>query len=212
MGRDAGKRAAGVFGGGAVGGWGLVAGAGKIFVYRENPTAVLAKAPLRSMLNDPLRPGERRVEALDATFSRRSDDDDDPYWVPGWRKHLEEKYPPESVKHMRILLDAVILEDGVLSGPDECRFAKHFSKYVSKERKIFRGIVKSVDAGKSLESTIQGLANPKGLAEDDCFCTVQSPAEAHGLWKRDGDEAFLRLAREMAGGGPFSVRRRNLRP
>lgn len=201
---------------------GAIRGAGHIFCHNENPTAVLTTAkarsmlPVRSMLNDPLRPGDRRVKALSAVFSRRSDRDD-PYWVPDYRKHLEEKYPPESVKHFRISLDAVILEDGSLFGPNERGFAKHFSKYVSKEREIVRRIVKSVDSGKSLESTFQALrgesaklrAKTRRPGSHDAFCTGQSTAEAYQLWRRNGDETFLRLAREMAGAKAFSVRRRN---
>jgi hypothetical protein len=195
---------------------GAIHGAGNIFCHQEDPTAVLTKATGRSTLNDPLRPGDRRVRALSAVFSRRADRDD-PYWVPDYRKHQREKYPPESVQHLRISLDAVILEDGSLFGPDESGFAKHFSKYVATEREILRRIVKSADAGKSLNSVIQSLrdesdalrAKPRSFRDDSVFCTVQSTGEAYGLWKRNGDEAFLRLAREMAGGEPFRVRRRN---
>ncbi len=195
---------------------GALRGAGKIFVHKENPTAVLTRAPVRSMLNDPLRPGDRRVKALSAAFSRRSDEDD-PYWVPAIRERLEERYPPGSVKYMRISLDAVILEDGSLFGPDESGFAKHFSGYVAKEREIFRRIVKSADSGKALDGVIQSLrdesdalrAKPRRFRDNSVFWTVQSTGEAYGLWKRNGDDAFLRLAREMAAAKPFRVRRRN---
>ncbi len=195
---------------------GAIRGAGKIFCHNENPTAVLSQTTARSMLNDPLRPGDRRVKALCAVFSRS--DDDDPYWVPDRRKSLEEKYPPAAVKQMRISLDAVILSDGSLYGPNESSFAEHFCGYVAKEREIARRIVDSVDAGNSLESTIQALrgesakyvTNPRALIVNSRFWTVQSLGELHGLWRRRGDERFLRLAREMAGREPFSVRRRNL--
>jgi hypothetical protein len=118
---------------------------------------------------------------------------------------------------MRIALDAVILEDGSLFGPDESGFAKHFTGYVAKEREISRRIVKSVEAGQSMERISRSLrdesaaiqANPRSFSDDPVFCTFQSIGEARGLWKRNGDGAFLRLAREMASAKPFRVRRRN---
>lgn len=191
--------------------------AGKKLVYHENPIAVLTQAPVWSTSNQPLRPGDRRVSAVDASFAHR-DDADDPYWVPGYREGLERDYPAAFVKHMRISFDAVILEDGSLFGPDECGFAEHFSMYVAAEREIFRRIVEGAGAGPTLDGVIQALrdessairAKNPALRDDSDFCNCQSIGEAYGLWSRHGHEAFLRLAREMAGREPFSVRRRRL--
>lgn len=181
--------------------------AGQTFCYTENPTAVLTQAAMGSMHEEPLGPGDRRVMALSARFDHGRERDD-PYWIPWYREHLDGQYPQAFVKHLRISLDAVILSDGSLYGPNESEFAEHFSKYVETEREIARRIVDSVDTGKSLENTIQALRDERATLRA-AFCTVQSIDEADSLWRRNGDESFLRLAREMADCAPFSVRRRN---
>ena len=188
----------------------------KEFDHCKNPTAVLTDGSVRSHHNEPLKPGDRRVISAGAVFPLNPAHSN-PSWIPDYRDYLQQMHPPGSVKRLSIEVDAVILDDGTLTGANESNFGIAFSTFVSTEREVFRSIVESVDTGKSLDEVFATLtAESQQLATDPDrafeplrFEIVQSRGEAYGIWRRSGDGEFLRIARAIVLNEPFVVRRKD---
>jgi hypothetical protein len=61
------------------------------------------------------------------------------------------------VKNLRIALDAVIFDDGMLLGPDESHLAEHFIAFVHAKQSLYRDIVVGLENGEGTEDVFAPL-------------------------------------------------------
>lgn len=61
------------------------------------------------------------------------------------------------VKHLRIALDAVIFDDGVLLGPNDSQLAEHFIAFVQAKQKLYRDIIVALELGSGKDDVFAPL-------------------------------------------------------
>jgi hypothetical protein len=114
-----------------------------------------------------------------------------------------------NVQHLRIALDGVIFEDGVLLGPDESRLAEHFIEFVHAKQALYRDIVLGLENGGVRDDVLAPLREildarqPSHSQDRMSVYRKQAAAEVLGFHDRVMREVFLRTLRRE----PFVIRR-----
>ena len=122
----------------------------------------------------------------------------------GWRA---EQLGP--VIHLRIMLDAVIFENGVMLGPDESRLGEHFITFLQAKQAAYREIVTGLETNDPAEDVFAPLRQilaaplPPETADPLAIYRKQTAGEVLALHNRTALEVFRRTLRRE----PFAIRR-----
>lgn len=180
------------------------------YSQHKYPDAVARTAPDR---RDEIRPGELRIdvmsvelesgewghEATDAFYLRQ---------FANWS--AEEK---TGMTELRIELDAVIFDDGLLIGPDRSRLRDHFAAYLKAKQDLYRKIVEALDSGHSVEKAFRPVtltlsSRPDPDPGDEFAIYPHLAAEDAALWRRRyGDQAVQKILKQALRKEPFVIRR-----
>jgi hypothetical protein len=121
---------------------------------------------------------------------------------------LAEAHRLTNVKSVQVALDAVILDDGAMLGPDQSRLAEHFIEYVHAKQSLYRDIVVGLENGRAdvfapLRSMVSAPvgAPPHGRRLDNY--SRLAAEEILRFQDRVALEVFRRTLRRE----PFSIRR-----
>lgn len=113
------------------------------------------------------------------------------------------------VRGLRIALDAVIFDDGVLLGRDESRLAEHFIEFVHAKQLLYRDVVVGLENGDVMLDVLAPLretlaARHRSPHQDPLLgYRKQAAAEVLGFHDRVVLEVFRRTLRRE----PFAIRR-----
>ena len=113
------------------------------------------------------------------------------------------------VRHLRIALDAVIFDDGLMLGRDESRLAEHFIEFVHAKQSLYRDVVVGLENAEPTEDVFaplrQTLAAQHRPQHPDPLSVYRrlAAAEVLGFHNRVLLEVFRRTLRRE----PFAIRR-----
>jgi hypothetical protein len=122
-------------------------------------------------------------------------------------------FAAESKATLRIEVDAAILNDGTLLGPDESDLATHFAVYFKAKQDLYLSIIDLLDKGSSLKEAFRPLnsALAKKFALEDhrngfSIYPVLA-AQDTGRWRQRYGDAPISLMRQAITKEPFAVMR-----
>jgi hypothetical protein len=113
------------------------------------------------------------------------------------------------VRNLRIELDAVIFDDGVLLGPDESRLAENFIAFVQAKQTLYREVVVGLELGSVGDDVFAPLrqtvaAPPRPNAMDPMAVYAREAAAEILGWR---DRILLEVFRRALRRAPFSIKR-----
>ena len=172
------------------------------------------------MRGNEIRPGEQGLiaEGMEIHCGRWNEKPTEDFYLRQFAEAFERFV---NATEVRISLDAVIVDDGELIGPDESQLGDHFAAYVKAKQDIYRSLVQSLDSGQSMDEAFRPIeatiavtcADPR-LPVDNPFAIWprQAAGEARGWRKRYGDADLHNILRRALRKDPFVIRRRDGEP
>jgi hypothetical protein len=112
----------------------------------ENPYPPSAGEPLRSDQSKVLCPHYELADDMDAELIAST---------------AAREYEGFGVRIQKVVVDAVIWQDGELQGPDDSRLGAHFSAYVDAKQQLYQRVQQRLGAGESIEDIKKSL-KPSG--------------------------------------------------
>ncbi len=185
-----------------------------------DPTAAVTQSWTVTGQYEQLVPGRQRVISLSMVFNPEPRFNDIS-WIETYKQDLDKEFPVPHLRSIEIEADAVILADGLLLGPDTTDLATTFTQRAAAQRAILGEIITQVDQGHALSDVFATLKDENSRKVEVMFSSGQ---EAHAdpwnsdgsvyvfgdilrLWKRKGDELFLKQARTVGNAAAFTVHR-----
>jgi hypothetical protein len=166
-----------------------------------------------------LPPGSSRIETHNMVIH---DAWRDPYYDQFFDQFVVERnHLIRDAVDLRIELNAVILADGTLIGPDDGGWlANLFSAYVEAKQDWYRGIIDALDAGQSVAEAFAAVDRfqadlrtrmkegiRRGRDDDREVWRVQAAAEAKAWQRQFPEDAIPGLLRQAIRLKPFVIRR-----
>ena len=113
---------------------------------------------------------------------------------------------------LQISLDAVILDDGTLFGPDTTKLRRSFAVYLQAHQDLYRRLHQSIEGGASVETAYRALTalfdlpSPPPGDEPAVYANI-TVGDAVRWRKRYGDDAVPALVARAIRDKPFLIRR-----
>lgn len=173
---------------------------------RKYPDAVAATAPERGK---EILPGERKIDAMSVEIHSGTlgTKPTEAFYLRQFANWFDEY--SAGMTELRIVLDAVIFEDGLLIGPDRSDLHDHFAAYLKAKQDLYRRIVESLDTGHSVEDTFRSVTVlPEPESGDEFhFYRRLATEDAARCRRRHGDQAVRDIFEQALRAEPSIIRR-----
>jgi hypothetical protein len=172
------------------------------------PDAVFASSSGEAIFDHTgeLQPGDERIVSLDADLPAGMDNEE----MESYAAHLHGR--ATDVTSVNVSIDAVILRDGHLTGPDTTDLAKQFLAFYQAKKRLYEAISPNgAEQSPQVESALLSLKpptlNPFGSDSSEAMYAVDAYSEARAWLRKYGESGLLRRAAVAKAAPDFKVNR-----
>jgi hypothetical protein len=186
--------------------WTLVAGSGlseKRGSLTRDPDGIVADFDVPAS-HYSILPGRQKVVGFDFEISEYK-----PEYEDSLRSYLREALEYKNIKTVEIALDAVIFDDGLLIGPDNCSLSSSLTSHLKAKQDLYRAIAGRMEEGSSVQEAFR--LETEGIFRrppsfDDLYRRLAAD-EANRLREKYGDAKMREILAQVILKEPFVIRR-----